>query len=63
MWNPQLGKLNAGAIKDRTSPRHKTDMVSGPPTLLNLSNNPKKGLVGTIDYKDIEKSRVHSIVY
>jgi hypothetical protein len=33
-------------------------MISGPPTLVNLSNDPKKGLVGTIDYGDIE-----SIIY
>jgi hypothetical protein len=31
-------------------------MISGPPTLVNLSNDPKKGLVGTIDNEDIEKS-------
>jgi hypothetical protein len=39
------------------SPEHKTDMISGPPTLVNLSNDPKKGLAGTIDNEDIEKSQ------
>jgi hypothetical protein len=38
------------------SPQHKADMVSGPPTLVNLSNGPKKGLVGTIDNEDIDRS-------
>jgi hypothetical protein len=34
------------------------NMISGPPTLVNLSNtrNPKNGLVGSIDNEDIEKS-------
>lgn len=30
--------------------------VSGPPTFVNFSNGPTKGLVGTIDNEDIERS-------
>jgi hypothetical protein len=31
-------------------------MISGPPTLVNLSNDKKKGLAATIDIENIEKS-------
>jgi hypothetical protein len=31
-------------------------MISGPPTLVNFSDGPKKGLVGTIDKEDLKKS-------
>jgi hypothetical protein len=31
-------------------------MISGPPTLFNFSNGPTKGLVGTINNDDVERS-------
>jgi hypothetical protein len=38
------------------SPQHKTDVISGSPTLVNLSDDPKKELTGILGNEDIEKS-------